>query len=131
MNERIKLIRKKLNINQNDFGKAIGISRDAVSNIELNRVEIKEYMVKLICREFNVNEDWLRNGGSDEDMFNKYSKDEEIAMYVQDLLDSEDDDIVANAIKEFIVIYEKLNDDSKAVLQNTAKEFLKKLQEQN
>lgn len=71
--ERIKLLRKRLSLSQNDFGKRLGISRDSVNNIENNRLakpEQKEPIYKLICKEFNVNEDWLRTGaGGDENMF--------------------------------------------------------------
>ena len=64
--ERIKLLRKKhLKLTQDDFGERLGVSRDTISNIELNRLakpEQKTSLLKLICREFNVNEEWLLNG---------------------------------------------------------------------
>jgi transcriptional regulator with XRE-family HTH domain len=64
--ERIKLLRKKhLKLTQDDFGERLGVSRDTISNIELNRLakpEQKTSLLKLICKEFNVNEKWLLNG---------------------------------------------------------------------
>jgi len=64
--ERIKLLRKKhLKLTQDDFGERLGVSRDTISNIELNRLakpEQKTSLLKLICKEFNVNEEWLLNG---------------------------------------------------------------------
>ena len=60
MNERIKAVRLALGISQEEFGKRLGVTRGAITNIELNKVEPKPLFVDLICREFNVNEDWLK-----------------------------------------------------------------------
>lgn len=64
--ERIRELRKKhLKLNQTDFGKRLGVSRDVIKNIELNalaRPEQKLSLYKLICSEFNVNEEWLLHG---------------------------------------------------------------------
>ena len=59
-------------------------------------------------------------------MFVKLSEDEELAMYTQMLLDSTDD-VVADMIKETIVIYEKLDNDSKQALKNVARKLLDKM----
>ncbi len=125
MNERLKKLRKTLDLTQQDFANRIGVKRNTVATYEMGRSSPSDSAVSLICREFNVNEDWLRNGGSDEDMFIKLSEDEELAMYTQMLLDSTDD-IMADMIKDFIVVYEKLDNDSKQVLKNVAKSLLDK-----
>ena len=44
------------------FGQKIGVSGDVINNIERGRVELKEPIIKLICSEFSVNENWIRNG---------------------------------------------------------------------
>ncbi len=62
MHERIKLLRNGLKLTQEAFGNRLAVSRDMVNNLERGRVEIKDYVVKLICSEFSINEDWLRNG---------------------------------------------------------------------
>ena len=62
MNTRIENIRKHLGLSRAAFGKRIGVSGDVINNLERGRVEIKEHIIKLICNEFNVNEEWLRNG---------------------------------------------------------------------
>ena len=62
MNERIKQIRKDLHLTQTEFGQKIGLSRDAMANIEGGRIEIKDIVLKSICREFGANYDWLVNG---------------------------------------------------------------------
>ena len=64
--ERMRELRKKhLKMTMEAFGKRLGVSRDIINNIELNRLarpEQKLSLYKLICSEFNVNEDWLLNG---------------------------------------------------------------------
>lgn len=58
---RIDLLSNK-KLTRKQFGEKIGVSEDVIKNIEYNRVEIKDHIIKLICQTFNVNEDWLRNG---------------------------------------------------------------------
>lgn len=66
--ERIKELRKHLKLSQTAFGERLGVNRDVINNIELNRLarpEQKLSLYKLICSEFNINEDWLLNGVGD------------------------------------------------------------------
>lgn len=65
MNERIKILRKTLGYSGEKFGSAIGVGRTAISLIESGKNNLTEQNIKSICREFNVNEDWLRNGNGD------------------------------------------------------------------
>ena len=64
--ERIRELRKNhLHLSQTDFGDKLGVSRSVIKNIELNalaRPNQKLSLIKLICKEFSVNEDWLLNG---------------------------------------------------------------------
>lgn len=60
--ERISLLRKSLGLNQDEFGKRINVTRSAVSNYEKGLRNIMDRVISDICREFHVNEDWLRNG---------------------------------------------------------------------
>jgi transcriptional regulator with XRE-family HTH domain len=127
LKERLKKIRKTLDITQQEFADRIGIKRNSYANYEIGRNIPIDAIILSICREFNVNEDWLRTGaGGDENMFVKLSEDEELAMYTQMLLDSTDD-VVADMIKETIVIYEKLDNDSKQALKNVARKLLDKM----
>ena len=89
MNERIKAVRLALGISQEEFGKRLGVTRGAITNIELNKVEPKPLFVDLICREFNVNDDWLKNGA--EPMFLQRSRNEELSAFFGDLLNGEPD----------------------------------------
>ena len=65
MNERIKELRKTLGLSGEKFGGAIGLTRASISSIESGRFNLTEQSIKSICREFNVNEEWLRTGEGD------------------------------------------------------------------
>lgn len=62
MKERIRKIRRDLDLTQQEFADRIGIKRNTIANYETGRNEPVDSVVSLICREFNVNEEWLRNG---------------------------------------------------------------------
>lgn len=62
MNERIKELRKNLNLTMEKFGIRLGVGKTAISKIEKGDNSLTDQMFKSICREFNVNEEWLRNG---------------------------------------------------------------------
>ena len=72
LNNRIKELRKAVNLTQDEFGKRLGISNTAISKIEKGENNVSEQNIISICREFNVNENWLRTGeGGDDNMFVK------------------------------------------------------------
>lgn len=62
MNERVKELRKTLKISQDSFSSKINISRSHYALIEGGSKTLTDRVVSDICREFNVNEDWLRTG---------------------------------------------------------------------
>lgn len=67
MSERIKRIRKMLDLTQQEFADRIGIKRNTIANYESGRNEPVDSVISLICREYGVNEIWLRTG--DGEMF--------------------------------------------------------------
>lgn len=62
MNERIKQIRKALGLSGEKFGERIGLKRSAISLIETGKTGITDQNILAICREYGVNENWLRTG---------------------------------------------------------------------
>lgn len=62
MNARIKEVRKSLGLSQEEFGRRLGVTRGAITNIEFNKVEPKPFFIELLCREFHVSYDWLITG---------------------------------------------------------------------
>ncbi len=65
MNERIKEIRETLNLSQEAFGERIGVTRASISNMEKGSRNPSEQTIKSICREYNVNYAWLKEGLGD------------------------------------------------------------------
>lgn len=62
MNERIKDLRKALNLTQLSFATRIGVKRNTVAQWEIGVNSLSDQVIKAICREFNVAETWLRTG---------------------------------------------------------------------
>lgn len=109
MNKRIKQLRKTLGLNQKQFGESIGLKANSISYLEQEGFNVTEQNIKSICREFNVNEDWLRNGTGD--MFEELSTDEEIGKYLSLLV--QDDDHLK---KDLILTLLKLDDEDWTVI---------------
>lgn len=89
MNLRVKEIRKRNNLTMEQFGSRLGITKASVSRIESGVNNLTEQMIKAICREFNVNENWLRTGEGD--MVIALSRRESIAAFIGDLMKEDDD----------------------------------------
>lgn len=63
--ERIKEIRKYYQLNQDDFGKKLGITRSVVVNIELGRAPIKNLLIDHVCDIYSINKEWLLYGAGE------------------------------------------------------------------
>lgn len=126
MNERIRKLRKTLDLTQREFGERLGIKGNTIANYELGRNEPIDAVVSLICREFNVNEEWLRTGEGE--MFIEIPEEDEEMKYIALLL-KDKEDAVAKAVKGFIVEYKKLNPANQKVIQDLLKNTLTYLKE--
>lgn len=62
MNTRVNQVRKHYKLTLEEFGRRLGVSKAAISRLEKGERNITEQMILAICREFDVNEDWFRNG---------------------------------------------------------------------
>lgn len=89
MHERLKTLRKTLDLTQQEFASLIGIKRNTIATYESGRNEPIDAVISLICREFNVNEEWLRTGNGE--MFIQIDKDDELMMWAGRLLLNESD----------------------------------------
>lgn len=63
--ERIKVIRKELDLTLEKFGEKLGVGKTAISKIEKNERNLTDQMAKSICREYNVDYDYLMYGEGD------------------------------------------------------------------
>lgn len=89
MNERLRKLRKTLDMTQQEFAEKLGIKRSTMATYESGRNEPIDAVISLICREFDVNEHWLRTGKGE--MFIELTKEEEIASFIGEVLRDEDD----------------------------------------
>lgn len=89
MNERIKKIRKELGLTQHEFAERLNIGRGTLANYEVGRNEPIDAVISLICREFDVNEHWLRTGEGE--MFIQKSPGDEVSAFVGNILRGEPD----------------------------------------
>lgn len=62
MNTRIKKIRRELDLTQQAFAEKIGMKQNSIALIESGKRNISDQAILSICREFNVNEEWIRFG---------------------------------------------------------------------
>lgn len=105
MNERIKELRLKLGLSQDEFGRRLGVTRGAITNIELNKVEPKPLFIDLMCREFHVNEAWLRTGEGE--MFVPRDRSDAIAQEVNRFMADHPDSFRERLISLLIRLDEK------------------------
>lgn len=117
VNDRIKELRMSQNLTMEQFGEHIGIKRSSVSLIESGKNNPSDQTIMLICREFNISEEWLRHGTGD--MY--IQSDDRLAMYVSEITDGDDD-----FIKDLIEVYMELDQASKDALKLIADKMAEK-----
>ncbi|URN84988.1 LexA family transcriptional regulator [Acetobacterium wieringae] len=109
MKDRLNLLRKTLKLNQNDFGKKLGVTNTAISKLEKGERNFTEQMILSICREFNVSEEWLKNGTGE--MFVKRSP--ALSQFEQIIEDFDLEDLVK--VREFMDMLIKVKEGSKII----------------
>ena len=126
MNKRIALIRKESGLNQQDFADKIGLTKNYVSLMETGARNPSDRTISDICREFNVNPDWLRNG--EDPMF--MPAPEEDTAYINDLL-SELDNPFFEIIRAILKSYSESSPEEKKALDAFARRLPRKTQKKN
>ncbi len=89
MKDRFKELRKELNVTQQEFADKLKISRNFVAQIEMGSKVPSDRTIDDVCREFNVDEEWLRTGNGD--MFVPGIKDKQISAMLADVMKSGED----------------------------------------
>lgn len=120
MKDRIKKLRKTIGLNQTAFGERVGVKGNTIGNYEIGLRNPSDAVIISICREFNVNEDWLRNGTGD--MFLDLAEDE----FVKAAALLSDDPFVRGVISEYF----KLDEDSKVLFRNFICNLADRMREQ-
>ena len=115
INDRIQELRKEhLHMTLDQFGEKIGLKKSALSLIENGRNAVTNQLFLSICREFRVNEEWLRDGTGD--MFVQRSRNQVIAEFLNEVME----DVEPSFRKRFIEALSVLDESDWAVLEKIA-----------
>lgn len=90
MKQRIRDARKALNLTQQAFAAKIGFSQNYIWQIEKGERTPSDRTIADICREFGINEDWLRTGEGE--MMKPISREEEISEFLGSVIESDGSD---------------------------------------
>lgn len=123
MNERINELINTLGMKKVEFARRLNVSQPFVSELCSGAKSPSSRTIADICREFDVNEDWLRTGEGD--MYIKKLPTDEVAEYVSELLDNDESNPFYNLIIDMMRTYCNLDNKSKLVV----KDFFAKLKE--
>lgn len=120
MNERIALVRKSLGLTQEKFAEQVGLSRNFMWMIESGTRVPSDRTISDICREFNVNETWLRTGEGK--MFNQITRSEKITSFLTEITEDEGDDFK----RRFVEMLADLEPEDWKLLERMAEKLQKK-----
>ena len=126
--DRIKKIRKEKKMTQEDFSKKLGLARNSIANYEIGRREPTNAIIVSICREFDVNEEWLRTGEGE--MFIQIPEEDETAALVYDLL-GPDKESFYDIVLETIKAYKKLSPNSQKVINELMDNVIARIKEKS
>ena len=118
--ERVKELRKQVNLTQQAFADRLNLKRNTVGSYEVNVVEPSDRTISDICREFNVNETWLRTGEGE--MFNQITRSEKITAFLADITADEGDDFK----RRFVEMLAELEPEDWKLLERMAEKLQKK-----
>lgn len=119
--DRIKAVRLSRGLSQEKFGSIIKISGAGVSRLESGGNNASEQTRSLICKEFNVNETWLRTGEGE--MMAPIDQEEEILGFVRDLLTDAPD-----FRRALVRVLARMTTDEWAMLEAKARELLEHME---
>ena len=115
MNERVRELRKYLGLTLEKFGEPLGVTKTAISRLENGVNGITDQMVKSICREYNVNEEWLINGTGE--MFTEIDRDDQLMRWAASVLKDDSDSFR----KRFVTMLSSLSVDEWQFLEDKAR----------
>lgn len=118
MEARLKAVRKAIGLTQQEFADRLGIKRGAVANYEIGRNDPIDAVISLICREFGVNETWLRTGEGE--MFAPVDPENQLMEWAGRVLADSSDSFRAR----FVRMMMGLTDKEWAVLEEKARQLL-------
>ena len=117
MKNRLKEIRKANNLTMEKFGERIGLKKTAISQMENGVTNVSERNIKSICREFNINERWLRTGEGSMNV--ELTRNQELQMLVNNILREQDESFK----KDFTTALLKMSPEGWNALEQFLKDF--------
>lgn len=117
MKDRIRKIRKNSGLTQEKFAEKLGIKQNTVASYEMGRIGVSDSVIISICREFGVNENWLRTGNGE---IYKTTEDK-LSTYLAKIAKGNDD-----FIKDIIEVYMEVDESSRQALKEIAKRMIDK-----
>lgn len=124
MQNRIKQIRKATGLTQQEFADRLGISRSNIATYETREGNISDATIKLICREFRINETWLRTGEGE--MHLPVNRDQAITDFMADILKGTPD-----FRTKLVVVLARLSVDEWDMLERRARELAEALTQED
>lgn len=117
MNERIKQVRKELHLTQDDLANKLNISKNFVWMIEKGDRLPSDRTIKDFCREFGVNENWLRTGEGQ--MIEPLDRNAEIAKLVANMKRTPD-----SMKNKLTLLLQQVDDETITLMYNIAKQWV-------
>lgn len=121
--ERITKVIKDKAKTKTEFAEKLNISQSFVSRLASGEKEPSDRTIADICREFDVNEDWLRTGQGDP--YVQLSRDEELAQFFGDVMKGEDPDFR----RRLLSVMSRLTTDEWALLEQMAWKLVDELRQ--
>ena len=122
-NVRIKEVRKSLGLTLEKFGEKIGMKKSSLSQVEGGTNSVSNQLRSAVCREFNVNESWLRTGEGE--MFVSKSNEDLLMGFAESLTKIDDSDFK----KKLVTAIAKMDDETWAAFKKLAYAFLEEFRD--
>ena len=118
LSERLKLIRKKNKMTQQEFADALNLKQNTIATYEIGRTLPSDRTLKDICEKFNIQEAWIKTGEGDME----YPPEDESAAYVAELLGPEENPLY-DLIKAIMKTYSESGPQERQIIESFAKEL--------
>lgn len=120
MKDRIKEIRKTFDLTQTEFGEKIGVKGNTITNYETGLRTPSDAVILSICREFQVDEHWLRTGEGE--MLRPMSRNDELAQFLGQVI--QDDEGFRRSL---LTVMSRMTTDEWAMLERKAWELVEEM----
>lgn len=122
-NERIRIVRKDQDLTMEEFGKRLGVAKNTISQIESGKNAVTNQMRVSICKEFNVNETWLRTGDESGGKYLQKTVEDEITDLFTEIMNAPADDDLRRLARAFARLTPQQRRDAAALAKSLAEAY--------